>query len=393
MLRLFHAMLVIALAFAIRVQAAEPKIPIIHSTDLHCPHGDADDRYDLACFCALGGETQTPASRTSPVSFTPTTFTAPTSGGWVNAAGNLGGETWGYAGVTVLPPVPDSADVIAGVSERGLWSSGDGGRSWKQLGADDKEPIKNRPFRVLFDPRNPAVFWESGNYGAGVFKTIDGGKSFTRLGNLNHVDGIPVDFSDPERKTMLAGLHEQVRSLHRSTDGGKTWQKIGDRFPENSNFTTDPIILDSTTFLINTAGWKQKATWGIYRSENGGENWENVSKAGPNGTALVASDGSIYWQVLWDAGLIRSTDRGKTWGDPFKPVTSNAIELPDKRLAGFAGVQIHLSSDRGTTWTKFGPPVPFKPSGIIFSARGKCFYAWHLSDKRDPKAVVRLDVE
>ncbi len=53
MLRLFHATFVIALALAVRGQAAEPKIPIIHSTDLCHPHDDPDDHYDLACLFAL----------------------------------------------------------------------------------------------------------------------------------------------------------------------------------------------------------------------------------------------------------------------------------------------------------------------------------------------------
>jgi photosystem II stability/assembly factor-like uncharacterized protein len=317
----------------------------------------------------------------------------PSARGWVNATGNVGGDTWGYAGVVTLAPVPDSAAVIAGVSERGLWSTSDGGTSWKQLGAGDKEPIKNRPHKILFDPKDPAVFWVSGNYGAALFKTVDGGKSFIRLGDLNHADGVAVDFSDPQRKTMLLGLHEQSRSLHLSSDGGKIWQKIGDRFPENSNFTTDPIILDSETFLVNTAGWKPSATSGIYRSDDGGTSWTQVSKAGPSGTPLVAADGSLYWQALWGGGVIRSTDGGKTWSAPSKPVTSNLIELPDKRLAGLAGDQVHISADGGATWAKFGPPVPFKPSGIIFSQKGKAFYAWHLTDKKDPKAIARLIVE
>jgi photosystem II stability/assembly factor-like uncharacterized protein len=323
----------------------------------------------------------------------PAAFTSAAAAGWVNVTSNVGGETWGYAGVLLLAPVPDRAEVLAGVSDRGLWSTADGGASWRSLGAADKEPIRNRPHRILFDPKDPSVYWVSGNYGAGIFKTVDGGKSFARLGNLTHVDGIAVDFSDPARKTMLAGLHEQARSLQLSQDGGATWRKIGDRLPEDSNFSTDPVVLDSKTFLVNTAGWKQNASWGIYRSHDGGETWERVSKAGPSGTALVASDGSIYWQGTWGGGLLRSTDRGKTWSDPVRPVNGNVIELPDRRLAGLAGDQIQLSSDRGATWTKFGPPVPFKPSGLIFSAKGKAFYAWRLTDKKDPQAVVRLNVE
>ena len=320
-------------------------------------------------------------------------FAAPDPAGWSNVTGNLGGATWGYAGVTLMAAVPKSPAVIAGVSERGLWSTNDAGATWKKLGAADREPITHRPHRILFDPRDPAVFWVSGCYGAGIFKTTDGGKSFIRLGKLEHVDGVAVDLSDPQRKTMLAGLHEQVRSLQLSRDGGRTWQNIGDRLPQNSNFTSDPIILDGKTFLINTAGWKQGATWGIYRSADGGETWQQVSKAGPNGTPLVASDGAIYWQALWSAGLTRSTDHGKTWTAPGGPVKSDPIELPDHRLAGLAGDQILLSSDGGATWTKFGPPAPFKPNGIIFSARGKSFFAWRMTDKKDPQAVARLGVQ
>jgi hypothetical protein len=44
-------------------------------------------------------------------------------------------------------------------------------------------------------------------------------------------DGVAVDFSDPQRKTLLLGLHEQSQSLQMSSDGGTTWQRIGDRLP------------------------------------------------------------------------------------------------------------------------------------------------------------------
>jgi hypothetical protein len=320
-------------------------------------------------------------------------FASPSPAGWTNVTGNLGGATWGYAGVTLLASVPESPAVIAGVSERGLWINMGGATSWRKLGALDREPITNRPHRILFDPGDRETFWVSGCYGPGIFKTIDSGRSFDRLGRLEHVDGIAVDFSDSRRQTMLVGLHEQVRSLHLSRDGGRTWRKIGDRLPANSNFTSDPVILNTRTFLINTAGWKQGATWGIYRSEDGGDTWTQVSKAGATGTPLVASNGAIYWQALWSAGLTRSTDRGTTWTAPGGPVKTNPIELPDRRLAGLAGVQILLSSDGAATWTRFGPPIPFDPSGIVFSARGKCFYAWRMSNEKDPKAVARLDVQ
>ena len=189
------------------------------------------------------------------------------AGEWVDVTNNVGGEKWGAYGVHYMKAVPGSEAVIAGVSECGLWLTNDGGATWKKLGGAE---IKNRPGRIVFDPKDPSVFWVSGCYGDAPFKTEDGGKTFKRLGKLAHADGVDVDFGDPERKTLLLGLHEQSQSLQLSTDGGQSWKKIGDKLPADSNHSSDPVILDSKTFLVNTAGWKQKATLGIYRTEDAG---------------------------------------------------------------------------------------------------------------------------
>jgi photosystem II stability/assembly factor-like uncharacterized protein len=311
---------------------------------------------------------------------------------WVNVTNNVGGEKWGAYGVHYMTAVPGSDAVIAGVSECGLWKTSDAGATWQKLGGDE---IKNRPVSIVFDPKDPEVFWESGCYGDSPFKTEDGGRTFQRLGKLTHSDGIAVDFTDPQRQTLLLGLHEQSQSLQLSTDQGKSWTKIGTRLPADSNHSSDPIIIDSRTFLINTAGWKQKATLGIYRSEDAGETWTAVSTFGPAGHALVASDGTIYWQRIWGGGLLKSSDKGKTWTTVSKQIKTNPIELPDKRVAGLADDQIYVSADGGEKWTKVEPKVPFKPNGIIYSEKGQCFYAWRLSDntKKQTDSIVRLSAK
>jgi photosystem II stability/assembly factor-like uncharacterized protein len=316
----------------------------------------------------------------------------PPEAGWANVTNNVGGEKWGAYGVTYMAAVPGSGAVIAGVSERGLWKTSDDGATWTKLGGDE---IRNRPGSIVFDPKDPAIFWESGCYGDSPFKTEDGGTTFQRLGKLAHSDGIAVDFTDPERKTLLLGLHEQSQGLELSTDQGKSWTKIGSRLPADSNHSTDPVLIDAKTFLINTAGWKQNATLGIYRSEDGGETWTAVSSFGPAGPALAASDGAIYWQRIWGGGLLKSADKGKTWKAVSKAIKNNPIELPDKRLAGLADDQIYVSADGGEKWTKVEPKVPFKPNGIIYSGKGQCFYAWRLSDnmKRQTESIVRLRVK
>ena len=315
----------------------------------------------------------------------------PATGGWKNVTAGVGGETWGYAGVTLLAAVPDRDEIIAGVSEQGLWSSADGGATWKKLGAQDREPIKHRPHQIVFDPKNSRTFWVSGCYGPGIFRTTDGGASFRRLGNVNHVDGVAVDFSDPARRTLLTGLHEQIRSLHASFDGGETWEKIGDRLPEDSNFSTDPIILDSKTFLINAAGWVKGKSWGIFRSVDAGKTWSKVSDSGPSGRAVVTSGGSIFWQPTWSSGLVRSSDKGATWAKIGGPAKSNAIELPGGRLVVLADQQLFVSKSDGTSWEKLGDPLPIKAGGVVYSAKRRALYAWRSSEKKVADAVFRLD--
>src|SRR6185295_16555745 len=95
---------------------------------------------------------------------------------WVDVTNNVGGDKWGAYGVTHMHAVPGGDEVIAGVSERGFWSTKDGGATWTKLG---DIASKMRPGRIIFDPKNPSIYWVSGCYGDAPFKTDDGGKTFT----------------------------------------------------------------------------------------------------------------------------------------------------------------------------------------------------------------------
>jgi photosystem II stability/assembly factor-like uncharacterized protein len=307
---------------------------------------------------------------------------------WQNVTNNVGDDHWGYNGVCLVAAVPGSERIIAGISENGLWASDDGGKTWSKLGASDKEQIKHRTHQLIFDPRDPQTFWVSGNYGAGIFKTTDGGKSFTRLGNLQHVDSVSIDLTDPKRQTMLVGLHEQARSLHKSVDGGQTWQKIGEALPEGSNHCGDPIVLDAKTFIVNTAGWL-KAPLGIYRSEDAGATWTKVSDLGPSGRSLIAPDGAIYWTALYGSGIIKSADKGLTWKKLGGPARQGPIAMPGGKVAAIGGTQVYVSADGGETWEKLGGAMPFKANGIAFSEKGNCLYAWKSSEKQLAEAIVR----
>src|SRR4030095_14057537 len=119
---------------------------------------------------------------------------------WVNVTGSLAHKMSECGTLTYLSPVPKSDAVIAGVAARGLWVN-ISGTTWSRLGdAEGSERISNRPTWIVYDPKDPNVFWASGAYGeTGIYKTTDGGKTFRRLGNIGHKEFASGDFPDPQR--------------------------------------------------------------------------------------------------------------------------------------------------------------------------------------------------
>jgi hypothetical protein len=300
------------------------------------------------------------------------------SSAWVNATGNLAGMASECGNLTLVSAVPCTSRVIAGVAQKGLWESDDAGKTWVQLGTGaGSAPITNRPSSIVYDPTHPGLFWESGIYnGPGAYVTTDSGTTFTQLGDITHADLVSVDFTDPTRKTLLVGGHEQKQVLHRSTNGGQSWTNVGANLPNTTHFSSLPLVIDSTTHLVGACGWGD-GDCGIWRTTNGGESWERVSELPVQAAPLWASDGRIYWP-LGGSGIAVSSDQGETWSTATSQGVSGApIELPDGRLVAVAGDHLQISSNQAKNWTPIGDVLPFAPSGVTYSALSKTFFVWH----------------
>jgi len=300
---------------------------------------------------------------------------------WVNVTANLADMPSECGNMCLLSVVPGQDRIIAGIAKRGLWQTTDGGVTWTALGQGaGSDAIVNRPSSIVYDPKDANAFWESGIYNSsGVYYTTNDGQTFRHLGNARHNDGVSVDLSDPQRRTLLAGGHEQSRTVWKSIDVGQTWTNVGASLPEGTKHSSNPVLIDASTYLVNASGWG-KGTGGVFRTTNGGATWSQVSALEANGTPLVASDGSIYWPLVYDRGLIRSTDQGQTWTQVVKAGVikgSKLIELPDGKLAAVAGKGVKVSSDKGTTWTPILEPTPVQPAGVVYAPARQAFFIWN----------------
>lgn len=296
---------------------------------------------------------------------------------------------------------PDEDVIYVGLNAAPvLWATRDGGATYEELGTGEgSDPIDHGMSSMVFDPEDANKFWEAGSYGShgGVYSSTDGGVTLKNVGPITHQDYVSVDFSDPERKTLLASAHEtQVISL--SVDGGASWEDVAGGIPEGTAVCVYPFVVDSDTFLLGCGAGGGRV--GIFRSTDRGGTWERVSDHAGASAPLLASDGSIYWASESGAGLARSTDKGETWEQVITGVLEPAapVELPDGRIASLTATHVVVSDDQGATWKIASAQLPYKPNGFIYSAFQKAFFVYYYgcgaANMRAPEdAIMRFDFD
>jgi len=306
----------------------------------------------------------------------------PTLVAWQNVTNNLAGMDSSCGNLSVLMAKPDNV-VLAGVNKHGLWATKDGGETWLELGqGEGSEPIPvTAGIRsITLDPADSNVYWLAVIYGPGVWRTDDNGETFKMLGTVRHNDLVSVDFSDPERRVLVAGGHEVRKTLWRSADAGATWDDIGSTLPDDSRASAFPLVLGPELHLLGASGFSPGVS-GIFRTEDAGATWERVSERGGFGTPVTLSDGTILWPDE-DGSLERSVDEGLTWEEVLPKNSSfgrqSLLQLPDGRLAmlsRYEGVKV-VDADF-TNLTQVTEKLPFGSDGLIYSVPNRAFFVWN----------------
>ena len=199
---------------------------------------------------------------------------------------------------------------------------------------------------VTLDPNDPLVVWvgtgennsqRSVGYGDGVYKSEDGGRTWTNMGlaESEHIGKIVVDPRDSQVVFVAAQgplwRDGGDRGLYRTRDGGKTWERVLDISPHTgvSDIAVNPTNPD---VMYVSAYQRQRKVWtlidggpesAVYKTTDGGDTWRKLSNGLPSGDlgriglAVAPTDPRIVYALVeatGDAGgFYRSTDAGGTW--------------------------------------------------------------------------------
>jgi photosystem II stability/assembly factor-like uncharacterized protein len=250
-----------------------------------------------------------------------------------------GGRTLAVTGVRGQPETFYFGSVGGGV-----WKTNDAGRTWNPI--FDSQPIASigaiavapSDSNIIYVGSGEADMRSSISYGNGMYKSTDGGKTWTHIGleDSRQIGRIIVDPRDANRVFVAALGHaygpNAERGVFRSKDGGKRWQKI--LFHDENTGAIDLAFEPGNPKIIYASLWQtRRPPWsiyapsygpgsGLYRSNDGGDHWEKVSGQGlPSeglgriGIAFAPSNPKRIYLIVdaKEGGLYRSDNSGQSW--------------------------------------------------------------------------------
>jgi photosystem II stability/assembly factor-like uncharacterized protein len=237
----------------------------------------------------------------------------------------------------------DRAHYYVGAASGGVWVTKNDGGTWTPV--FDHEGSYSIG-AIAIDPTNPSVVWVGtgeGNsqrsvaYGDGVYRSNDGGASWTSMGlkDSQHIGKIVIDPKDSN--TVYVAAQGPLwngggdRGLYKTTDGGKTWTNVLSisQYTGVADVAMDPT---DSNVLYASAWQRERRFWtlidggpesAIYKSTDGAKTWAKLTKGLPTvdigriGLAISPADHNVIYAEVEAAdgkgGIFRSTDRGATW--------------------------------------------------------------------------------
>lgn len=285
---------------------------------------------------------------------------------------NVGGRTrslW-------IDPRNDNVILAAAISG-GIWRSENGGATWKPLNEHQESLMASC---ITHNPKNPdIIYYGTGESransadvnGSGVFKSTDGGRTFSRLASTVNRGGFDaiwdIEHSKDDSNTLFVATHGQ--GLHRSTDGGNTWERVTSA---GNNMVNDVITLPGGRVLMSMQ-YNQ-----VYASDSSGKNgtfklvsFPSAPGSGTYGRIQLTSCRkfpNVMYAIFEGYGFndppkafYKSSNGGRTWVQRTAPSSIGSsyqtyclllgASATDSNVVVAGGVNIAQSNNGGSSWT------------------------------------------
>ncbi len=294
----------------------------------------------------------------------------------------MGGRIDDFAVVESNPNI-----VYAGAASGGVWKTTNAGVTWEPL--FDNEAVSTIG-DITLAPSDPSIVWvgsgeannrQSSSWGNGVYKSTDGGKTWTNVGlkDSQHIGRIVIHPQSPDVVYVAALGHlwgaNKERGVYKTTDGGRTWTQS--LFINEDTGVVDVAMDPQSPDTLYAAAYQRRRTafgfngggtdGGIYKTTNGGATWKKLSKGLPHesggdvgriGIGIYRKNPNIVYAVVQHSkgGIFRSEDKGETWTkmsdtNPRPSYYSQIVVDPNNDLRIWVlGAQMFTSEDGGKTF-------------------------------------------
>ncbi len=284
--------------------------------------------------------------------------------------------------------------VCVGTVGTGIWTSGDGGKSWSRPKGIWNE---TQVFALTVDPQDSRVIFAGAN--DGIYRSDDRGQSFEHIESPMDSYAVWSVAVDPTNtRTVFAGC--RPGAVFRSKDGGQRWEKLSAEFAKECANVRFPRVLAMAVDPTNPQiVWAGAEVDGVRRSLDGGETWTTIGAAMTPGTiGRELNDPDIHGMAVSAAApttvltstpgeIFASTNAGESWQPlgvrkqfPMRYCRGIALKADDPHVvfvgngdaaAGQSGC-VQRSKDRGQTWETL--PLPIEPNTPIWT------FAMHAAD-------------
>ena len=252
--------------------------------------------------------------------------------------------------------------VLVGSASGGVFKSLNAGTTWEPIfdkygsASMGDIAVHQKDANIIWVGTGESCTRNSVGWGDGVYKSTDGGKTFTNMGlrDSHHISEVVIHPDNPDIVYVAAQGHlwgyNEERGLYRTMDGGRTWQRLGKNLPADGKTGCSDVKMDpQNPKVLYAAFWERiRRPWrfdsggpngGIFKSVDGGDTWTKLTQGLPSGPtgkiglAVYAKNPGIVMAIIehgyqpnqrteaeaykdmtkLGTGIYRSEDAGKTW--------------------------------------------------------------------------------